>query len=1079
MKTDLSPAKRALLEKWLQGKQASTNNEQGISRRTEGSEIKLSFSQQRQLFLELLDRGTAVNNLSVFIEFKGNFDLTALTESANQILSRHEILRTSFLFDMGIPSANISQDLSIEINVVDLQEFEGDDVEAEARKLAEKEVLNPFNLSQAPLIQIKLYKLNEEKYFLLFVAHHTVADGWSLGVFLKELMANYEANTIGRSNQESELPIQYFDYANWQSDESKHKTLQSSLSYWKEQLGGDLPVLELPTDRQRGARQTFTGGTHRFQLSRSLTEGLEKLSREENVTLYMTLLTAFNIVLHKYSEQDEILIGTPVANRSIPELESLIGVFINVIVLRTSMAGDLDFRSLLQEVKKVATNGYSYQDLPFEKLVEELKPKRDLSRSPLFQVLFNLQNAPMPELKIQGIETAFLDIDRGVSQFDITLMISKIAGEYHATVEYNSDLFEPSTIDRIFKSYQLILEAALTQPDSPISKLKFAPQDEIDNLVHGLNQTQFDFPREKCMHQLFEEQVEKTPDAVALIYNETSLSYRELNKRANVRARHLQELGVGPKVRIAILMERSLELLETLLSIQKSGGVYVPIHSTTPTERIQYILKDADVQVLCTNIDLGTLDDSEVHIIKVNEEQLLSNSDSSNLKTQITSDDLAYIIYTSGSTGTPKGVMVNHFALVNFLWTMRLKPGIKSEDVLLAVTFISFDIAALEIFLPVISGATVIMASEEMVTNPELIGEAIDRHQVSIMQATPSTWRLLVNSGWPGKQDLKALCGGDVLSRKLADSLLSRVGNLWNMYGPTETTIWSSICEIQNDDSPITIGQPIGNTQLYILNRNEQPTPIGVVGELHIGGSGLAMGYLNQPELTNEKFIPDSIGSLPNARLYKTGDSARFLADNSIEILGRMDNQLKLNGYRLELGEISSLLIQHPSVNNAVVIARIETYGDKRLIAYFVANENSSVEANELRDFLKKKLPPYMLPAFFIALDSIPVTPNGKINRKALPLPEDTRKLSGYLAPRNETEEILVEVWQNVLNIEQVGVNDNFFDLGGASIQSIQVVAKANMYGYQVSVENIFELQTIAELASHIGESTVEDSSNV
>ncbi|MFK7920342.1 MAG: amino acid adenylation domain-containing protein [Bacteroidia bacterium] len=1063
---ELSPAKRALLEKWLKGQQ-SKKDEPEIPRRPLDGPIPLSLPQQRQLFLELLDRGTAVNNLSILIEMQGKLDLLALEQSANQILARHAVLRTSFVLGMGTPVPEIRDEILLKIPLIDLQKLELFEREKEAIRLAEKTVLQPFELSQAPLIRIKLFKLDKEKYLLLVMAHHTVADGWSLGVFLRELMAFYEASTSGKAAKVSQLSIQYADYAHWQTTEKRRDQLQSSLAYWKEALSGELPILELPTDKHRGSRQSFAGGTHRFVLSKALTKALENLSRQEDVTLFMTLLSGFYILLHRYSGQDEVLVGTPVANRNFSELEPLMGVFINTLVLRTQLSGDLNFRALLKQVRKLTTDAYAHQDLPFEKLVEELRPKRDLSRTPLFQVVFNLQSSPLPKLELEGMETRFVEIDRGVSQFDLTLLMSKTEGECLATVEYNSDIFQAETVSRMFDSYQLLLQSALTEVDRPISKLLLAPQQEMDRLVYGQNQTAFDFPREKCMHQLFEAQVESTPDAIAVVYDQNQLTYRELNQRANALAKKLLDLELGSDLRVAILMNRSLETIEALLGVLKAGACYVPIHTSFPTERIQFVLKDSGTQVLLTNIDPGPLEE-DVHLIQLTDEALPSEKVFPNPQTHTNPEDLAYIIYTSGSTGKPKGVMVNHSSLVNFLWSMRKKPGMKQEDVLLALTSISFDIAALELYLPLIVGARVVVASEKMKNNPMLIGEALEEHQVNVMQATPATWQLLLKTGWTGKIGLKALCGGEALSRKLADKLLDRVGSLWNMYGPTETTIWSSISLIQKDASPISIGQPIGNTQLYVLDRNLQANPVGVVGELLIGGDGLARGYLNQIQLTDEKFIPDPFRSQNEARLYKTGDLARYLADGSIEILGRMDDQLKINGHRMELGEISTVLTEHPSVHNGIVIPQTEKFGEKRLIAYYVPKQGTEPDGDELRDFMRKKLPPYMIPVFFIQLESMPLNSSGKIDRKALPLPDSSRLLSDFVAPRNEEEQILAKIWQSALELEQLGIHDNFFDLGGASIQSLQIVAKANMYGFKLQVEHLFEYQTIAELSAFL-----------
>ena len=530
----------------------------------------------------------------------------------------------------------------------------------------------------------------------------------------------------------------------------------------------------------------------------------------------------------------------------------------------------------------------------------------------------------------------------------------------------------------------------------------------------------------------------------------------------------MQLLGVGPDIRVGILMEKSLEIVEALLGVLKAGGTYVPIHTSFPAERVQFILNDANVKVLLTNVDPGPPGTQKLHIVHLNGDDLSIETDGSNPQTNVSSNNLAYIIYTSGSTGQPKGVMVNHSALVNFLWSMRARPGINKDDTLLSVTSISFDIAALELFLPLIVGATLVVAGKEMTTNPLMLGQAIKQYRVNMMQATPATWQILLESDWTGEKGLKALCGGDVLTRKFANQLLDRVGSLWNMYGPTETTVWSSMSQIQKGDTPISIGQPIGNTQLYILDRYIQPVPIGVVGELHIGGEGLARGYLNQRELTNAKFIHDCFSSKPGARLYKTGDRARYLPDCSIEVLGRMDDQVKIHGHRIELGEISAVLMQHPSVHEAIVITRKEISGDRRLVAYFVPGNDLSPDVGELQDFVRKKLPAYMIPAAFVRLNCLQLTPNGKIDRNVLPVPDDVRPLPGYVAPRNEVEKILAGIWQHVLDIEQVGIHDNLFDLGGASIQSIQIVAKANISGLHLSVENIFEYQTIAELAEQL-----------
>ncbi|GAB5522530.1 MAG: hypothetical protein Roseis2KO_04020 [Roseivirga sp.] len=1065
---ELSPAKKALMEKWLQGKAASKRTE-GIPKRPAGSPVPLSFPQQRQLFLELLDRGTAVNNLSVLIELKGELNKEVLENSANEILKRHEALRTQFSLGMGLPETEILESLTLTIPQVELT----DDLtrkQEEARRLAEEEVLIPFDLAQAPLIRLKLYALSPQEHWLLVVVHHTIADGWSLGVFLKELSAFYKAAITGSAASLPELSIQYADYVHWQLEEMKKPAMNASLAYWKEQLAGELPTLELPTDQPRSSRQSFNGGSHRFMLSAEDTMALEKLSREEDATLFMSLLSLLSFVLHRFSGQEEVIIGTPVASRSQQELESLIGVFINTLAIRTGLNGNPTFRELLQRIRKTSLDAFSHQAYPFEKLVEALKPKRDLSRTPIFQVVFNLQSAPMPELDMPGLSLRFPDFDRGTSQFDLTLMMTRMGDQYQASVEYNSDLFEAESISLLFDAFNRLLKGALARPDEPLSETLLVTKEEQEEVLTVLNDTEKKFPLNRSFHQLLEEQVRETPDAIAVIYEDRQLSYKTLNEQANQLAHKLRELGVGSGTRVGILMNRSERMLVSLLAVQKSGGTYVPIHTAFPTERIQFILEDASMEVLLTDVDTDKLSTAALKVLYPTDLKAFSQYGQDNPELEIGPDDLAYIIYTSGSTGQPKGVMIPHSALTNFLCSMQQQPGMTAKDVLMAVTSVSFDISALELYLPLMCGASVVIASEAMLQNPILLGEAIEQQYITVMQATPATWQLLLESDWQGNQRLKALCGGEALSRRLANRLLNKVGSLWNMYGPTETTIWSACCPVDKEDAPIVIGKPIANTELYVLDSYGQSVPKGVTGELWIGGAGLATGYLNRAGLTAEKFVFNHLNPVASNRLYRTGDHARYLKNYSIEVLGRTDHQVKIQGHRIELGEISTALTQHPSVADAVVISRTENSGYKRLVAYYIPEKTVEFDAANLRDFLKTKLPAYMIPSFFVEMETFPLSTSGKVDRKALPLPEDNRELDEYVAPGSESEEILVKIWENILEIEQVGVEDNFFDLGGASIQSLQIVAKANMYGLPLNVENIFEYQTIRELVRFLQE---------
>lgn len=1062
---NLSAAKQTLLEKWLQGER-SVQPVTTIPRRDSTMPLKISLTQQRHLFLELFDRTMPVNNLSVFIRLKGKLEPAFLENSANEILSRHEVLRTRYSFESGIPKPEIKDHVHIDIEIISLKQFTEEERDREGRSFAEKEVLRYFDLSKAPLLRLTLFQLDKEEHFLLLVVHHSIADGWSLGVFLKELMVLYTAQNKGAAAILPELPVQYYDYAHWQIDEQMRGDLDGTLSYWKKQLGGELPILDLPVDNSRGTKQTYNGGTYRFGLPVNLANDLELLGQEEGATLFMTLLTVFYELLHRYSGQDDILVGTPIANRSFPELEPLIGIFINTLVLRARLSGNPSFRNLLRQVKSISLEAYAHQDVPFERLIEVLKPKRAVNRPPLFQVIFNLQNTPMPKLQMAGVELEFLDLDRGVSQYDLGMTITKKPGGYEATVEYNADLFGYATIERMCYSYQRLLEQAVDYPDQPLSVFEILKDEELEHVVSTINQTQQEFRLDKGIHELIEDQVEQTPDATALICDDVCVTYQELNLRANTLAALLRENGVGPEVRVGIWMKKSIETVIALLGILKAGGAYVPISVAAPFDRLKFILEDSGAKLLLTNI--GSDDLQNLFIPVLNVTGIVSKSECQNLSSLSSPDNLVYIIYTSGSTGRPKGVMVSHRSLLNFLWSMRDAPGMNKDSVVLALSPISFDPSTLELFLPLMIGAKIVIASDEMRTDPRLIAETIHQQKINFAQATPTTWKLLLASGWTGEQGLKILCGGEILTRKLANELLQRVESLWNVYGPTETTVWCSVIKVSAGNTLVPMGPPISNMQFYILNEHLQPVPIGVPGELYIAGIGLAREYMNNRQLTQEKFIPNRFSNEKESRLYKTGDWARYLPDFNIQFLGRTDDQVKMQGHRIELDEINAVLMQHPLVKEAFTLVRTEGSDEKRLIAYFVTTTLDPLATGELREFLGKKLPGYMIPSLFFQMEALPINSNGKVDRKALPLPETLRRTLGHVAPRNAKEQILTEIWQNVLSVEEIGINDNFFELGGASIQSIQVVAQAQMYGYGITVAKIFEHQTIAELAMQL-----------
>ncbi|HET8851594.1 MAG TPA: amino acid adenylation domain-containing protein, partial [Ktedonobacteraceae bacterium] len=833
--------------------------------------------------------------------------------------------------------------------------------------------------------------------------------------------------------------------------------LAEHLDYWKQRLEGAPKGLELPTDRPRPPVQTFAGARYPFVLPQPLFAALETLSQQQEVTLFMTLLAAFQVLLHRYTGQDDLLVGIPIVEYPQAEDAEVIGNFVNFLVLRTSLSGNPSFQELLRRVREVTLEAYAHQHAPFEQLVATLLPERDLSHHPLFQVMFILENASPEALEVRGPTLHSIVGDSSRTQCDLTLYLQDNVQGLRGWVAYSTDLFDATTIARLVGHWQKLLEGVVADPEQPISELPLLTDAEQQLLVEW-DATVTAYPKENCIHQLFEAQVECTPDAVAAVYKDAQLTYRELNQRANQLAHYLQKLGVGPEVLVGICAERSLDMVVGLLGILKAGGAYVPLDPTYPSERLAFMLTDAQVPVLVTQEHLTK--HLPVHGLKVvcldAEATVLAQQDKANPPPTGTADNLAYVIYTSGSTGRPKGVQILHRAVVNFLLSMRQQPGLTAEDTLLAVTTLSFDIAALEIFLPLIVGARLIVASRDVVTSGTALAEALDRSHATVMQATPITWRMLLAAGWQGNPRLKILCGGEALPQELARQLLPKAASLWNLYGPTETTIWSTVCKIEPEHELVTVGRPIANTQIYLLDAQLHLVPIGVSGELYIGGDDLARGYLNRPELTAERFIPHPFSDAPGACLYKTGDLARYRADGTIELIGRLDHQVKVHGFRIELGEIEAMLGQHLAVRQAVVMAREDTPGDKHLVAYVVPQPEQILTSSELRRLMQERLPDYMIPTAFVFLETLPQTPNGKVDRRALPAPERTRPKvdTPFIAPTLMVHHQLIQIWEELLDARPIGIQDNFFDLGGYSLLAVCLVDRIEqVWGKKISPE--------------------------
>jgi amino acid adenylation domain-containing protein len=1059
---------RGIEEARLQGPSSQASS---IEPSPRTGELSLSFGQERFWFLNELEPSNPAYHVPIVLSLVGPLHVVALEQSINEILRRHEALRTTFHMVDGRPVQKVDSYHAVTLAQVDLRKLSETEREAKALELSVAEANRPFDLTRGPLFRSTLLRLGEEESRLLVTVHHIVFDGWSLGIFFQELSVLYEAFCAGRAASLPDLRIHYADFARWQL-ERQGEIVDQQLAYWKRQLRGGSPLLELPINHPRPTVRSYRGARRFLTLSGSLAAAIKALGEQQGATLFMTLLAAFQSLLHRYSGQDDVSVGSPIANRNQVETEGLIGLFINTLVLRTNLSGNPTFLQLLSRVRETVLGARAHQELPFERLVAELQPERRMNQNPLFQVMFLFQNAPAQPPKFRDLTVSRLGLDRGTALQDLTLELREGRNGLDGFIEYDTDLFDSDTIDRMVSHFQALLEGIAANPNRRISDLPILPEAERRRLLVEWNETKRYYPKERCVHQLFEEQARRTPEAVAVVFEDQQLTYRELDTRANQLAHRLQALGVGPGTLVGICVERSLQMVVGLLAALKAGGAYVPLDPGYPKERLAFMLEGAVTVLLTQQRLLDLLPDHQARVVCLDTDwETIERESRSKPASDVTSDNLAYVIFTSGSTGKPKGVEIPHRAVVNFLHSMREEPGLTEQDTLLSVTTLSFDIAALEIFLPLTVGARVVVISRETASDGSLLADKLAQCGATAMQATPVTWRLLLEAGWQGSKHLTVLCGGEALPRELADSLMAKGSSLWNLYGPTETTIWSALRRVDSKDRRISIGHPIANTQIYILDSHLQPVPIGVPGDLYIGGDGLARGYLNRPDLTQERFITNPFSDEPGARLYKTGDLGRYFADGNIEFLGRIDGQVKIRGFRIELGEIENVLAQVPGVREAVVLAREDTPGEKRLVAYMVPDGKLSLPTGELRTFLSEKLPEYMVPAAFVALERLPLTPNGKVDRGALPAPDTSKpELSEtFVAPRNSVEEELAGIWAELLKVERVGVHDSFFDLGGYSLLAIRAIARVRQaFGIALSLRALFENPTVAGLAAQV-----------
>jgi len=1082
---NLSPEKRALLERRLMEKRAAAAKHQVIPRCSTQGPHPLSFAQELMWLLDhLID--TSAYHVPRALRIKGRLNADALEYALNQIVARHDILRSTYREVEGTPMQFVAPNATLDLHRIDLRGLEREQREAEANRILVEEGRRRFDFEKDLMLRAFLMRLDDQEHILLVISHHIASDGQSKAALFRELKTFYLAFCANQTVQLPELPIQYADYAVWQREWLQGEVLEKHLNYWRTQLAGAPMLLELPTDRPRPAAQSFEGARQFLKCPDGMLENFKSVCRLEGTTLFMTMLAAFGTLLYRWSGQEDMLIGTPVSGRNRTEVEPLIGYFSNSVVLRVAMGGDPTFRELTKRVKEVALSAYSHQDLPFEKLVVEMQPQRDLSYSPMYQVMFSVGEHKDLGLELPGLEISPIIIDRGIAKFDMTLGMTEFRKDLMCNIEYCSALFEASTMQRLAGHFQTLLEGIVANPDRHISELPMLSAEDRHQFVFGWNDSHRDYPRDVFVSHLFERQAESTPDATAVVYEDRRLSYRELNERANQLGHFLKKRGVGPEVRVAVCVERSLEMIVGVMGVIKAGGAYVPLDAMYARERLTIIMQDAECPVVLTQESmLESVAKTGAEVIALDRDwHRIANERKDNPKHQTTWDSLAYVVYTSGSTGVPKGVMITHGGLVNQYRAYEESYELRSPgDSWLYMANFSFDVFSSDLTRSLCSGGKMVICPMELLLNPAGLYGLMLREKIDCAEFVPAVLRTLTAHLQETNQKLDFMrllvCSSDAWSMADCRAVLQVCGNkprVINAYGVTEATIDSTYLDI---DSPamlqgggfVPIGHPFPNTRTYVLDRHMEPCPIGVPGVLYIGGAGVARGYLNRPELNAEKFVLDPFSNEPGARLYNSGDAARYLPDGNIEFLGRTDNQVKIRGFRIELGEIEAVLGQHPTVKQAVVVARELSPGDLGLVAYVVPLERENIDIATLRTFIKGKLPAYMLPSAFEVLEKIPLNANRKVDRKALPAPQKKSAdlVRDFVAPRSETEEKLAKIWSEVLQFSPVGIHDNFFELGGHSLVAIQVISRVrNHFDVELPLRTLFENPTVSELSVSI-----------
>ncbi len=1040
----------------------------------------LTFAQRGLWFLEQLGtHGAAIATYGAF-HLTGPLDVEAFRETLRQLVARQEALRTTFTSFDGEPAQRVLPHVEVPLRVVDLQDLPEDKQEDAFKAMSDEEPRVGFDLSESPLVRWTLVQFDEERFGFIFIAHHIVFDGWSTGIFWDEIGALYADVVSDSESSERDLPGAYSKYVHSQRAKATDQLVRENLEFWGEQLEGIPPLLELPADYPRPATIPNDAGLHTIPVEPSLLAELKTLGRQENATLFQTLLAAFNVLLCRYSGSEDITVGVPMADRFHRETRQTIGMFVDTLPLRTDLSGGVSFRGLLERIRKVVSDARGHRRYPVEALVSALNLPREQGYHPIYQTVFVAQFWPTPTMEFSGITWEPIYSDHGPTFFDLRLWHDEIGSTVTTRFAYNADLFSASTIARMADCFVNLLAAVVDDPDKPVSELPIVGGAECHQQLAEWNATKTDYPTGQCLHDLFEAQVERTPDAVALVFEEEQLTYGELNAQTNRLAHYLRDRGVGPDVLVGVCLERSLDLVVALFAIVKAGGAYLPLDPDYPRDRLALMIEDSQAPVVLTRQGLhDVLPPNEESILCLDAHaEAIAEKPANNPSSPATAENLAYLIYTSGSTGKPKGVMNEHRGIVNRILWMQEAFQLTPSDRVLQKTPFSFDVSVWEFFWPLFTGAQLVVARPGGHKDPSYLVETIECCGITTLHFVPSMLQPFLEA--PGLDRCRCLkrviCSGEALSTGLQERFFTKLdAELHNLYGPTEAAVdvthWH--CEKDSPLATVPIGHPIANTQVYILDDKLNPVPLGLSGELHIGGVQVARGYLNRPELTAERFIPDPFSETPGARLYKTGDSCRWLPDGNVEFLGRQDNQVKVRGFRVELGEIETAIGRHTSVREAVVVVREDRPGDQRLVAYVAGNEGSEPSIQVLRDFLGEKLPDYMVPSAFLFLDALPVTSNGKVDRRALPAITEVRvdPEGEYVAPRCPVEERLAGIWADVLGAESVGMDDNFFDLGGHSLLVLVLLAQTNAaFDVELPVRIIFDAPTVATMAKHIAE---------